>query len=204
MSGASRHRHAFEGLPGAAGRGDGATPGAVGLEPWPRCGLVDLRGDPADGVFAGKVEAAFGVGPPVIPNTTAEFAEGAILWLAPDHWLAVTPALRGESTAAALEAAFAGSHAAATDVGDQFAAMALSGPAAGDVLAKGCALDLHARAFPPGRVARTMLARVRVVLWRSGGSRFTLLVERSLTEYVWCWLGDAGREFGMTVGGPGG
>jgi sarcosine oxidase subunit gamma len=44
------------------------------------------------------------------------------------------------------------------------AVLRLAGRRARDVLAKGCRLDLHPRAFRPGRCAQTVIAQVAVLL----------------------------------------
>ncbi|MGW0201911.1 sarcosine oxidase subunit gamma family protein, partial [Nonomuraea sp. NPDC003201] len=60
--------------------------------------------------------------------------------------------------------------------------------------AHGCALDLHPRAFGPGRCAQTMLARAQVVLVpREDG--FLVLVRSSFAAYLAEWLLDAAAEY---------
>ena len=51
-----------------------------------------------------------------------------------------------------------------TDVSAQRTTLELSAPGARDVLAQGCSLDLHPRAFGPGDCAQTLLARAAVIL----------------------------------------
>ncbi len=188
---APRYRSAFEDFPGPGGDGAPVTAGPVALRPRLDLGLVDVKGDPADGTFARAVESVLGIPPPSAPGAVAAGDRASLLWLAPGHWLAVVDREREERAAAALEAAFAPTHASATRVGDQYAAIGISGTAAGEVLAAGCALDLDPGGFPPGRVAGTLLARVRVVLWCVDEADFTLLFERSFAEFVWRWLEDA-------------
>ena len=55
-------------------------------------------------------------------------------------------------------------HAAITDVTDGRVAFRLAGPSAREVLAKGCPLDLHPRAFAPGRCAQSLLAKASVLI----------------------------------------
>ena len=72
----------------------------------------------------------------------------------------------------------------------------LAGPHAEDVLRKGCAIDLHSRAFAAGDCALTSLARVRVALRQCDESPvYQLYVERSYAPYLWDWLTDAMMEF---------
>ena len=57
----------------------------------------------------------------------------------------------------------------------------------------------------PGREAQSRLAKATVVIHRvaddsaADGPVFDLYAVRSFAEYVWHWLEDAGREFGVAV-----
>ena len=61
-----------------------------------------------------------------------------------------------------------------------------AGPRARDVLAKGCALDLHPRAFGTGRCAQTLLGRARSILEQLADEPLTygMLVRNSFAAYV--------------------
>ena len=115
--------------------------------------------------------------PPVPPNT---FADDTV-WLGPDEWLV----LGGRETDFP-------DAAAAVDVSANRVCLELSGPGAADVLARGCALDLHPSVFPPGRCAQTLVARAQVILLRTGDDVFRLLVRPSFAPYLRAWLRDAG------------
>lgn len=70
------------------------------------------------------------------------------------------------------------------------------GPAARDVLSKGCGLDFHPRVFPAGRCARTRFAQIPVLIeCLEQPSRFELYVARSYSGYLHAWLTDATVEF---------
>jgi heterotetrameric sarcosine oxidase gamma subunit len=117
--------------------------------------------------------------PPLAPNT---FADGA-LWLGPDEWLVL----------GAHEQDYA-DQPAAVDVSANRVCLELAGEGAADVLARGCALDLHSSVFPPGRCAQTLLARAQVILYRTDEHAFRLLVRPSFADYVRAWLRDAGAR----------
>jgi sarcosine oxidase subunit gamma len=70
----------------------------------------------------------------------------------------------------------------------------VGGPRARDLLAHGCALDLHPRVFGPGRCAQTMLARAQVVLLPRPDD-FLVLVRSSFAAYLSEWLLDAATEY---------
>ena len=163
-------------------------------------GLLVLRGDAARAGFRRAVSTALGLGPVVEPLTAARKRDVSILWLGPDEWLVVVPDRRIERVGHALRDALDGQHAAVTDVSDSRTILALSGPDAHAVLAKGCPLDFHPRVFGPGRCAQSRLAKCQVLIHQvNAAPAFEIYVNRSFAEYAWTWLEDAGREFGVRI-----
>ncbi len=184
-------------------KGDAAEAGVTLGERPPRA-LIDLRGPGGLGEagFLTAVEAALGFLLPLnSPETAAEGAVAA-LWLGPDEWLVIGPDRDGAGAAALadrLRAALDGQFAAVTDVSETYSVIAVAGPSARDVLAKGCPLDLHPGRFGPGHVAQTLLGRADVILHRIGAETYELYCRRSFAEYLWAWLEDAGLEYGVAV-----
>ena len=117
--------------------------------------------------------------PPLAPNTV----EGDALWLGTDEWLVL----------GGREQDYA-DMPAAVDVSANRVCLELTGEGAADVLARGCALDLHASVFPPGRCAQTLVARAQVILYRTEEHAFRLLVRPSFADYLRAWLRDAGAR----------
>ena len=170
-----------------------------------RLGKIELRGDPGDRAFMAAVGRTLDLLLPGEPNTTAGRGELAALWLGPDAWLLTLPPGQVASLIGSLRGALADVHAAITDVSDGRVALRLAGPSARDVLAKGCPLDLHPRAFATGSCAQSLLAKTSVLLHlldddAQRGTTFDLYVGRSFAHYLWAWLDDAGREYGVQVG----
>lgn len=137
-----------------------------------------------------------GCGLPMQAMDSARRGALSALWLGPDEWLLVGG---GDDLGTRLEAAFRGHFVTLTDVSDAYAIVRLAGPAARDVLAKGCGLDIHDSVFPPGKVARSLLAQAEAILHRTATETFDIYVARSYADYLWRWLEDAGREFGVAV-----
>jgi sarcosine oxidase, subunit gamma len=173
---------------------------------------LNLRGDPSDAGFVAAVGSVLGTGLPVVANTVHEADAATVFWLGPDEWLIVTSGEGRAEAARRLHAALGELHAAVTDVSGGQTAMVLRGPAVRDVLAKGCPLDLHPRAFGPGRCAQSHLAKAPVLLRTVNGgpatdggttsanaSVFELVFRRSFADYVWTWLEDAAAEYGLEV-----
>jgi sarcosine oxidase subunit gamma len=78
------------------------------------------------------------------------------------------------------------------DVSANRTTMALTGPAARDVLEGGCSIDLHPRAFGTGSCAQTLLARAGVILLATSAEpEYWILVRPSFAAYVATWLLDA-------------
>jgi sarcosine oxidase subunit gamma len=158
---------------------------------------LDLRVEATPEIRTILTRAA-GCGLPVQPLEAAKRGAVIVLWLGPDEWLLVK---NGDDAklAARLDAAFRGHFVAVTDVSDSYCAIRLAGPAAAEVLAKGCGLDTHDRVFPPGKVARSLLAKADVILHRLAPDTFELYAARSYADYLWRWLEDAGAEFEVAV-----
>lgn len=177
------------------------APGSAGVRLSDRgfLGQLSLRGS-GDGAFSAAVEAALGLAPPVEPNRVAERDGVRILWLGPDEWLAIVPEGKEEDLARRLIEQLQGQHAAVADTSEARAAIGLAGPAAREVMSLGCSLDLHPRAFKAGTCAQTLLARVPVILHQlDEAPSYDIYVQRSLAEYLWRWLEDAARDFGVAV-----
>ena len=139
------------------------------------------------------VAEAFGVAPTTKPLGSADSGERAALWLGPDEWLLIAedgaPELGG-----ALEAALAGFPHALVDVSHRQCAIELSGPGAARLLNACVALDLDPEAFPVGMVARTLLLKAEITLWRREAERFRLEVARSFAPYVAAVLTASARD----------
>jgi heterotetrameric sarcosine oxidase gamma subunit len=75
----------------------------------------------------------------------------------------------------------------------------IEGPCARAVLAKGTGIDLHPRAFGPGRSAVTQMAHIGVHIAEIGPDAFELSLFRGFTESFWEWLGEMSEEFGYEV-----
>jgi sarcosine oxidase subunit gamma len=149
-----------------------------------------LRGGLEVSTLAG---AAFGATPPLEPLRAAAQGQRAALWLGPDEWLLVAED-SGPELAGALEAALAGFPHALVDVSHRQCAIELSGPGAARLLNAGVPLDLDPDAFPVGMVARTLLLKAEITLWRREAERFRLEVARSFAPYVAAALDASARD----------
>ncbi len=189
---------------GQSDRGDAG----VAMRERPHRGIVNLRLDPNNAEAMAALEAAFGFALPKTANDTAGDADTIALWLGPDEWWLVEPGPEpeaGPALAEKLRAALADHFAAITEVGESRTCIRVSGPNARALLQKGCPLDLHPCVFKAGACAQSILAKAGVTLHLfadesvAEGLIFDIYVARSFAEYLWAWLEDAGREYGVQV-----
>ena len=176
--------------------------GAAGVELRERAfmGHLNLRGDTADQAFLDAVQAALRFGLPIEPNTVAEGGEFAALWLGPNEWLVLTPSGRETALAGALRDSLGEVLSSVVDVTGGQTVINLHGPHVRDLLAKGCTLDLHPRAFGPGRCAQSLVAKASVTVRQLDDSpSFDLIVRRSFADYLAIWIEDAAQEYGLAV-----
>ena len=166
---------------------------ACSLAEIPFVDMLNLRGDAADARFASAVFDATGLHLPPAPNGASFDPQRQLLWLGPDEWLLKLRDRQGDAVASALQAALQGVHCAVVDVGHGNTTLVLQGPGAPDLLARGCPLDLHARAFPTGALAQTHIAKAgATVLCLYVGLHYEITVRRSFADYLVRWLCEAG------------
>jgi sarcosine oxidase subunit gamma len=170
-----------------------ATGGAIAMAEIPFRTQLDLRLDP-DGPAAAAVGKELGLPLPTQACTSARAGDVDILWLGPDEWLVVGPPGAAEGLTEQLRSAVGAEHGSVVDVSAQRTTLVLSGPGIRDLLAGGCAIDLHPRAFGIGDCVQTELAHAPVVLLRRDPG-FWVLVRASFAAHLVDWLVDASVEY---------
>jgi heterotetrameric sarcosine oxidase gamma subunit len=138
---------------------------------------------------------------PEQPNGTANAGGATAIWIAPQRlWLVATA--QHAVSLAGLPDLLAG-RAAVTDLSHARVVLRLSGPQARSALAKLCRIDLHPKAFAPGRTAQTLLGQVPALIHCvDEAPTFDLYLPRSLAQSAMEMLIDAAAEFGLEVGMP--
>ncbi len=157
---------------------------------------IDVRLDTGSPAVA-RIERALGVAlPHREPNRACGDEQHAVLWLGPDEWLLVGPDGWSAPASAMVRTAMGEAHGSVVDVSANRTTLRLSGPMARAVLEKVCAVDLHPRAFGPGRCVQTLVGRTQAVLWQvSAEPAYRLLVRGSFAGYLADLLLDAMAEF---------
>jgi heterotetrameric sarcosine oxidase gamma subunit len=86
--------------------------------------------------------------------------------------------------------------ARAVDVTTAYAALAIVGPDAREVLARQCALDLRPHVTPVGAFRPGSVARTPAYVLREAEERYLVLFGAALGEYMWTVLADAAEHLG--------
>lgn len=169
--------------------------GAIRLAELPFLTQLNVRLD-AKGAAAEAVGLALDLQLPLQPNSVVRAGELTALWLGPDEWLLVGQPGSARNLESRIREAAGDEHVSVTDVSAQRTTLLVTGPRAHDLLAHGCSLDLHPRAFGAGRCAQTTLGRTQVVLVARDEPRagFWVLVRSTFAGYLADWLLDAATE----------
>ncbi|MDC0768929.1 sarcosine oxidase subunit gamma [Streptomyces sp. HD] len=166
----------------------------VTLTEWPFLTMVDLRVAPGSEA-ADRIEKTLAAPLPRECGDTTTSGPHTVLWLGPDEWLVVSQA-EATAVAAELGEALGADPGSVVDVSANRTTLELSGPAARQVLEKGCPLDLHPRVFGPGRAVSTTVGPVAVLLWQVDDTpTYRLFPRSSFADYLARWLVDAMSEY---------
>jgi sarcosine oxidase, subunit gamma len=169
-----------------------ALPTGIRITAEPYVAMADVRLSP-DAV-SGEAEL------PTTPSTWVPRGNGQAIWLGPDEWLVTDPFRSPQELESELRIAV-GSGGAVVDVSAQRTTPRLRGEHVRDVLATGCAVDLHPRAFPAGSAVQTTVGLAGVVLLAlddgvdGGATHYQLIVRSSFARYLATWLLDAATEY---------
>ena len=196
MANPSQRQGALDHL-GLSARAQSAGENGVHLAVLPVPRIIELRGAWSD-AFASAVQQTLGVNIPATSPGTAKSDDLTALWMGPDRWWLVAdgPVLPSVNELHQKLTAF---NAAVVEVGDAFVTVKIAGPKSRDVLAKGCTIDLHPRAFKTGSVVQTNLAKAQIALYQLDETTYQIFARRSFAEYLWTWLEDAGIEYGVSI-----
>ncbi len=161
-------------------------------------GVLAPRGGEA--ALSKLVATRYGLELPATPRAVRGAAE-TFVWAGPERWLFVADRKQGFVE----ELKPLSKLAAVSDQSDGRAALRLAGRNVRDMLAKGCMIDLHLKAFPPGAAAMTIIAHIGVHLWRidepthESDAAFDILIPRSMAASFWSWAEASAAEFGCGV-----
>lgn len=141
-----------------------------------------------------------GIAMPPRPNSWVA-GDISTYWLGPDEVLFVADQVRSGPLQPQIEEALGETWGTVVDVSDQRTVLSLSGVAARELLAGGCAVDLHRRSFGPGECAQTLLGKAPVILALVDQvPTFDVFVRSSFAGYLADWLVDAIEHIQLVPG----
>jgi len=150
--------------------------------------MVRLRVRPNGADTAGKTLQ--------LPQQALQWRAGdpAACWLGPDQWLLTSDTQAADDIVAHIDRTLSSQLHAATDMSSHNVCFALTGPAARTVLAMGCGIDMHARAFTTGQCVRTHFANVSLFMVAVNDNHFDLYFDRSYARYLSGWMAQASED----------
>ena len=169
------------------------APGIVLAECRPSS-MVQLNGAPEPGVLA---EALGASAADVTPNRTFDAGGVSYAWNGPGQWLAESAERSSVDLTGHVESALRAHGASTTDLSHARTVVRVSGPAATDLLAKLCPVDVEAMRI--GDSVVTLAGPLNVQVVKTADEEFRLYVFRSFGRSMWEMLQDEAAEFGGEV-----
>jgi sarcosine oxidase subunit gamma len=164
-------------------------------------GIVSVRAAPIH--LAASLQAVTGRTLPIRAGHADLGRRCAVLWLGPDEWAILSaPSTEGQIVEE-LSQALAPHHHQVVDISDYNTVLTLRGSAVRDLLAKLITIDLHPRFFARGNGVATLCGKAQIWLIcredenSASEPLFEIVVRRSMADYLWCLIADAGREWAM-------
>lgn len=176
----------------------GPQTGGVVLRELALQGHLTLRCNAADPDRLAEFEAVMGVALPTRPLTSVVHGESVVRWISPDEWLISVPGPETFAIESRFRDQMAGHYSLVNGSGGM-TVLQLSGERVVDLLKKSVPVDLHPSAFPVGKVVSTVFAKSSAIVRRVADKEFELVIRRSFADYLWLWIQDASREYGLVV-----
>jgi len=178
-------RSALEGhaAPGTYGADRGAGPGVTLGERRPSA-IMQIHGAPPE---------------PRLTEALSPLGALTLMWTGPGQWLAVSHEHDPSGLRADLAERLDGTDATVTDLSHARTVVRVAGPAARDLLAKGCPADVDA--LRHGECVASMLGHLNALIHCTGDEDFDVYVFRSFGLSLWEWLEQGAGEFGYRIEG---
>jgi sarcosine oxidase, subunit gamma len=160
----------------------------------------NVKGDPRDPAFAAAASRTLASSLPLEPMTSARDGDRTLLWLGPRTWLYVSNAPSRQDAFDTTRREINAAGGALFDVSASYVAWQVCGAPAACVLNRACPLDLHPRAFAPGRCAQSVLRHINALFYRPDEeSSFIVMVARSFADDAWHTLCEAATSDGYRI-----
>jgi sarcosine oxidase subunit gamma len=160
--------------------------------------MITLRGDLSARALKSGATQAGAVRMPGQGMANVD-GENGLFWMSPDELLVLCPYGEVSERLHVLNDKLGDMFALAVNVSDARALFRVSGPAAREVLAKLCPVDMSPQAFTPGMFRRTRMAQVPAAFWMDDDESIRIICFRSAADYVFGVLKAAAQK-GSGVG----
>ncbi|QUX96270.1 sarcosine oxidase subunit gamma [Marinomonas sp. CT5] len=160
-------------------------------------GLLTLRCVPSDEQKS-VIESLLGVALPMEPLTSVTTDKVSVRWISPDEWLIIVAGDQAFELESRFQETLPG-HYALVNISGGTTIYDVSGSQVVNMLKKSTSVDLYPTEFPVGKVVSTVFAKSSAMICRLADDKFELVVRRSFADYLWLWIQDASREYGLVV-----
>lgn len=175
----------------------GAQQGGVHFHERKLKGLLTLRCLPT-AEQQNVIQSLLGVALPMQPLTSVTTDAVSVRWVSPDEWLIIVSGDQAFELETQFNAQLMG-HFSLVNISGGTTIFDVSGSHVVDMLKKSTPVDLHDSEFPVGKVVSTVFAKSGVMICRVAEDHYELVVRRSFADYLWLWIQDASREYGLVV-----
>jgi sarcosine oxidase subunit gamma len=176
--------------------GRGGEPGLVGVKIADRRELSIVQVSVIPGIVDNRTAIEAVVGTALPASNKSATGRRTALWVGPGRWFVVEP---GRGTLADELEKAAGGSAAITDLSHSRTVLRVAGPRVRDVIAQGCAVDLHPRVAKAGDCFVTAVARHSALLHVVDAATMDVYVYRSFGQDLVEWLLEAAAPYGYEI-----
>jgi sarcosine oxidase, subunit gamma len=135
-------------------------------------------------------------------EATTDTGRILIAWLSPDEWRIhcdLSAAYQLEESLRRALANVPNTSFAVVNASGGFTVLSLAGADVVSLLKKSTGYDVRDSNFPVRKVVGTTFAKATVTLLKTADNQWQIWVRRSFADYVWLWLQDASREYGLKI-----
>ncbi|MFL9950027.1 sarcosine oxidase subunit gamma family protein [Paraburkholderia agricolaris] len=160
----------------------------------PLHGIIRIQGGSESAQTRAIIESVLALNLP-LPERSTQDKSKRLAWVGPNEWLVLCAVEEELGILNELTKALADQFSTVTLVSDSRVSFLVAGDVAADFVAKGCAIDLHATAFPVGATVTTRFAGLPAMLLHRDTCEYVLYFDVSMAGFLIDWLSDASEEF---------
>ena len=155
---------------------------------------LNLRGKINNKDFTSNVGKILGVILPVEVGSLVSKGYFSIITTGPNEWIIISNSKENNDYQlenVLFEAISKNNLGAVTNISDQFTIFSLVGSNALEVLSKSSPFNFDT--LPNNFSAQTLLNNIDITIVKKDNENIDLLVRRSFSNHLWCWLNDSAR-----------